>query len=176
MSTAIIVGIDPSLTATAVCPYSLSRADQPRINVFSSKPAVGLRNRIARYNTLADQVLAVVLLARPHAVFIEGPSFGSRGNATLNLAEYRGVLSAALINAKQTVYEIPPSTLKLFITGKGNANKTAMITACVKRYGVTYETDDEYDAYGLCRLGACVLGLEQPTNAAQTRAIEKLKG
>ena len=120
MTTRTIVGIDPSLTATAVCPYSML-PDQPRIDVFSSKPASGLRNRIARYNTLADQVLAVVLKARPHAVFIEGSSFGSRGNATLNLAEYRGVLSAALINAKQTVYEIPPSTLKLFIAGKGNA-------------------------------------------------------
>ncbi len=175
MTTETIVGIDPSLTATAVCVYSPSQATQPWTAVFTSKPASGLRNRIARYNTLADQVLAVVLKARPHAVFIEGSSFGSRGNATLNLAEYRGVLSAALINAKQTVYEIPPSTLKLFIAGKGNANKTAMITACVKRYRVEYETDDEYDAYGLCRLGACLLGWREPTNAAQKRALEKLE-
>ena len=170
-----IVGIDPSLTATAVCVYPPSQSTWPWTDVFSSKPAVGLRKRIARYNALTDQVLTIVLKARPCVIFIEGHSFSSKGKGILDRAEYRGVLSAALIKAKQTVHEVPPATLKLFIAGKGNANKTAMITACVKRYGVEYETDDEYDAYGLCRLGACVMGLEQPENEAQKRAIKKLE-
>ncbi len=174
LTTRTIVGIDPSLTATAVCPYSML-PNQPDIDVFSSTPAVGLQRRIGRYQLLTKQVVAVVKEAEPAAVFIEGHSFGSRDRGTIDRAEYRGILSAALLAVCPHVYEVPPATLKLFITGKGNANKTIVITACVKHYGVEYKTDDAYDAYGLCRLGACVLGWEPPTNAAQKRAIEKLK-
>lgn len=170
-----IVGIDPSLTATAVCVYSPAQAMQPWTKVFTSNPAADFRGRVKRYNDLTDEVLAVVLKARPLAVFIEGHSFGSKGKGTLDRAEYRGVLQAALFKAKQDVYEVPPLTLKLFITGKGKGNKTAMITACVKRYGVEYDTDDEYDAFGLCKFGACYMGLEAAANASQKKAIAKLR-
>ena len=142
--------------------------------MFTSEAASGLAERIERYQLLTQQTVAVIKVAEPEAIFIEGLSHGSRGSGTLSLAEYRGILSVALLDVCRQVYEVPPTTLKLFIAGKGNANKTAMITACVRRYGVAYETDDEYDAYGLCSLGACVLGWEEPSNAGQKRAIEKL--
>jgi Holliday junction resolvasome RuvABC endonuclease subunit len=169
-----IVGIDPSLSGTAVCVYSPSQVTQPWTAVFSSKPTTGLAGRIARFQDLTRRVVAVVSESGAEAVFIEGHSFGSQGKGTLDRAEYRGILSAALLAVCGTVYEVPPLTLKLFVTGKGKGDKTAMITACVKRYGVEYGSDDEYDAYGLCRLGACVLGWEKPATEAQVRAMGKV--
>jgi hypothetical protein len=71
------------------------------------------------------------------------------------------------------VVEVSPLTLKLFTTGKGSGDKTMMIAAIVKRYGVMYESNDEYDAFALCRFGACCLGIEKAETEFQIRAMEK---
>ena len=171
-----IIGIDPSLSNTAICVYRTTQVTEPWTGCYKTKPAgMLLADRIHRYNSLAMRVMQIVSEANPQAIFIEGPSFGSQGRATLDLAEYRGVLSQALCAACPTVIEVSPLTLKLFTTGKGAGDKTMMIAAIVKRYGVMYETNDEYDAFALCRFGACYLGIEKPATEFQERAIEKLR-
>jgi crossover junction endodeoxyribonuclease RuvC len=93
----------------------------------------------------------------------------------LNIAEFGGLLRWRLTKLCSDVREVPPSTLKQFATGKGNANKTLMVASLTKRYGVEFSSDDEYDAYGLARLGACLLGWEKPANDGQKKAVAKMK-
>jgi crossover junction endodeoxyribonuclease RuvC len=150
----------------------------PWTGLVKSSPANGLRGRMDRYGSITAGIASYIREAADLdddiAIFIEGLSFGSKGKGMFNLAELRGVLLSELLRLCDAVYEVPPSTLKQFVAGKGNADKTAMITACVKRYGVEYGTNDEYDAYGLCKLGECYLGLAEPANESQRKAITKV--
>lgn len=172
-----IVGIDPSLTGTAVVVYSPTQATQPWSGVFTSKPADGLERRFCRYSDLARRVLSVITEAEPKAIAIEGYSFSSKGTAAQAMVEYGGLLRGLILAHRNgaDVLEIPPATLKLFATGKGNAKKEKVISSLACRYGVEYDTSDEYDAYALCRLGACFAGLETPAVEWQRRALEKVK-
>lgn len=46
---------------------------------------------------------------------------------------------------------IPPTSLKKFVTGKGNAKKADVIAAIESRWGVSFRNDNLADAYGLAR-------------------------
>lgn len=164
-----IVGIDPSLTGTAVCFGQTPKV----ITSPPSGPAPALR--VARYRVLVSQVLIAV--PKESLVLIEGYSFGSKGGQAIDRAEYGGILRYHLCGEAMgcTVLEIPPLTLKKWTTGAGKGSKTPVVAALVKRYGVMFETDDEYDAYALARLGEQYAGLVEPQNQAQREVIEKLK-
>ena len=59
-------------------------------------------------------------------VFIEGYSYGSKGQALFQIAENGGILKSFL-RAKKIKYDvIVPSVVKKCATGKGNANKELM--------------------------------------------------
>jgi crossover junction endodeoxyribonuclease RuvC len=167
MSKTVVVGIDPSLTGTAVC----VAGNNPER--FSSVPAEGLRGRMLRFITLANTVVnAVPLNAR---VMLEDYSFGSRGDAVTNLAEYGGILRMKLLEITPDVVEVTPSQLKKFATGKGNADKTAIAVAAFKRWGIEFATSDETDAFVLAQIGLCYSGQQEPDNAAQREVIETLR-
>lgn len=66
---------------------------------------------------------------------IEGYSMGSKGRV-FNLAENCGLLKWKLWIQKSHYTSIPPTVVKKFATGKGNANKEAMYDAFVADTGV----------------------------------------
>jgi len=162
-----ILAIDPSLTGLACCHLDDDWATTP---VFSSKPAKVLWDRIRRYEGLIRSVTGFAVDFPAEWIFLEGYSFGSRGAATVTLGEFGGLLRWRL--SAWRVVEVAPATLKQFATGKGNANKTQVVAAVTKRYGVTFDSDNEYDAYALARLGQMALGMAEPTNDGQRKAMK----
>lgn len=167
-----IAGIDPSLSGTAVCVKNFDPT--PQVYRFTSEPSgPRVSQRIARYVILAKQVLGVVPVGS--LVFIEGYSFGSKGGQAVDRAEYGGILRNQLDEAACQMIEVPPTSLKKWATGHGAGDKTPMIAALTKRYGVEFRTNDEYDAYALARLGEQYAGLEKPLNQIQADVIAKLK-
>jgi crossover junction endodeoxyribonuclease RuvC len=65
-------------------------------------------------------------------IFIEGYSFGSKGQGVFQIAENGGILKYRL-EQLSIPYEIfPPSVIKKVATGKGNADKDKMYEAFVK--------------------------------------------
>ena len=52
---------------------------------------------------------------------------------------------------------VPPTTLKMFITGKGNADKEAVAIAVQNSLDVSFSTSDQYDAAGLLTMGEAYL-------------------
>jgi crossover junction endodeoxyribonuclease RuvC len=174
----IVAGIDPSLggAAVAVSPVG-AKASGVVINLFAAgPPCKTIRGRIARWvahsHNICDQLYKK---PKPDLVVIEGYSFGSRGQAILDLAEFGGILRREMIALGFNVIEISPSELKKFITGKGNANKTEMVATMARQYGVSYKTNDEYDALGLNMMGQCYLDRTLCKNAVQKTLISKLK-
>ena len=181
MSDTVIIGIDPSLTGLAVA----VRAPDGSIEVerFTSKPlGKSVTARLARYAGLIERATErAMILALEHrtgevlnaTVYMEGYSYNSKGSV-IATAEFGGLLRRTLVDEFGSVTEVAPATLKQFVC-KGKASKTMVIGEIVKRYGVTFATDDEYDAYALARLGAVVEGLDRPANGKQAAAAEKVR-
>lgn len=175
-----IIGIDPSLTATAVCIWDTELPDdQPVVmRVFTSKPAEGVKARIERYQNLVEDVAETIIIhnARNNSVvFLEGYSATMKGNALFSLCEFGGLLRQRFVDLPKEVIEVPPTSLKKFVCGTGNAKKELMIGHVCKRWGHLFETSDEADAFSLAMLGERYVGLAECDNEAQRQVIAKLK-
>lgn len=168
----IIAAIDPSLGRTAVV-----RGDGKAhvVAAHESEPAPGITERFARYHDLSSRTLETVGPAI--IVFIEGYSFGSKGRGTVTLGEYGGYLRARLLHRKKEIIEVPPNTLKQFVTGKGQCGKPAFIYAVTTRWGVGEGWgEDEFFAYGLYRLGLVFCNIVKPATAFQANAVRVVRG
>ena len=172
----MILAIDPSLTNTAVV---LGGCPDWTMRTFGSKnrgdDAV---SRIVRASQLVRDIREWVTEFNPiRAVYIEGYSFGSNDSRARYSAEYGGLLRAMLIECcSLAVIEVAPTTLKKFCTGKGGGKKEMVIAHLMKRYDVEFATNDEFDAYGLYRLGLVAEGLEEAQNQAQRECVDKVLG
>ena len=68
-------------------------------------------------------------------VLIEDYSFGSKGKV-FNLAENCGILKYMLYKQGYKFFTVPPTVVKKYATGKGNATKEKMYDAFVAETGV----------------------------------------
>jgi Holliday junction resolvasome RuvABC endonuclease subunit len=178
MSGAVIAGVDPSIGSAAVV-VGHHGLPVPRLHrrVFKAvDPAEHIVARMARWRAHAGAIRNYIATYDTDYIFIEGYSFGSRGAATLSLAEFGGVLRMALLSLCVPIIEVSPNSLKQFICGRGNANKTEVIAALARQHGVEYNTNDEYDALGLWLLGRAYHDADFAGNQTQTKVIEGLRG
>lgn len=168
----MIVGIDPSLSA-----LTLSFDVQEGFVTLESKPirSETPRCRLARYETHADEMIDQILArGEPDLALIEGYSMNSQ-QGMWKLAEHGACLRQALLDRGWYLLEVAPTMLKKFATGKGNAKKAAVVSALSARYGVTFKTDDEADAFGLMQIGRAYFGSAEPANQHQREVIAKLR-
>ncbi|MFJ6935724.1 hypothetical protein [Streptomyces sp. NPDC101132] len=160
----LVIGLDLSLTSTGVA-------------------GEGWTDRI-RTKTRGDARLAylesgvVSFIRSAELVVMEGPSFGHAGPRNPeDLAGLR-VLVRRFCYRHQIPYAvIPPSTLKLYATGRGNATKGEVRSAIADRYGVHTEGAaryDEADAYAA--LAAAYDWLGQPLAPAPEKNRRALAG
>jgi Holliday junction resolvasome RuvABC endonuclease subunit len=97
---------------------------------------------------------------RPDLAVIEDYSLGGPGRISMiRLGEIGGVVRTRLFELDIPMVLVRPSTLKRFATGRGDADKPAMVAAAVAR-GATPRNDDEADAFHARRMGRAALGLE----------------
>ena len=84
---------------------------------------------IERFKNLSDWVLHILETLhkkqKDKIIFIEGYSYGSKGQAIFQIAENGGILKYRL-QKKYNCKTIVPSVIKKFATGKGNADKEMM--------------------------------------------------
>ena len=142
----IYVGIDYSLTSPCVC---VSR-DKTFSNSFfyflnDRKTVQGKCHNILgeeheeyltdqeRYENIASWVLGILsnFTHEEIIVMIEDYSFGSKGKV-FNLAENCGILKYLLFKNGYKFFTVPPTVVKKFATGKGNATKEKMYEFFVK--------------------------------------------
>ena len=169
----MILAIDPSLTASAIVRGNV--AGEYECTVFGSEnKGDNAHARINRYRGLVGRIMDWVGQREYDAVFIEGYAYDSTGRGIF-LAEFGGLLRAALTDLCPTLWEITPGTLKRFATGNGNANKAQMMGRVQARWRVKIATHDECDAFALYRLGLLVLGHAEPMDLAQAEVLERLK-
>lgn len=153
-----IAAIDLSLRSTGVARYHTINMDRHSQTVTSVKNV-----RIPawqRQDTIVQEI--VEMFAPADLVFIEGYAFASPAGASslATLAELGGILKHRIWKTTQ-IYPISvaPTTIKKFLTGKGNTSKPDMILPAFRKYGREFPNSDELDAYVLLDLALCALGL-----------------
>lgn len=150
----LFVGVDPSLTGSGLC---VVNHDGVLLHVGTIKSKKDqYPYALTRYLTLSKNILMWI---QSHVdgdclLSIEGYSFGSRGAAVFSLAEFGGILRHTLAKEFKAYFEVPPTVLKKFATGKGNANKNVVLEQVYRKYKVGSEIlvdDNQVDAFCLAQ-------------------------
>lgn len=148
----ISAGIDQSLTGTAVCILDFSSSK--KFNILSvetivTKPTMP---HLKRLKYIVDEVYNRLEKSKLDLISIEGYSFGSKGRAVFDLAELGGLLRMMIAKTYNGYFEIPPTSLKKYVTGKGNAKKEIMLEKVYRKFGIGSETltdNNQIDAFSL---------------------------
>lgn len=117
-----------------------------------------------RYGNISQFILSIVHKTKPQSINLEGYSFGSKGQV-YNIGENGGILKWHLHEKSYQCNIIPPTVIKKFATGKGNAKKESMYDAFVIDTGLNLcdtlnvsspdksPCSDVVDAYFICKYG-----------------------
>lgn len=184
--TTVVIGLDLSLTGTGVARIATSTATPAvAVQLVTSKararrkgdPAPTIGERSLRLRRLAGPITE--LCAGANLVVVEGPSYASDSGAAHDRAGLWWLVVARLTGAGLNVVEVPPSVVKTYATGKGNASKDAVLAAVVLRYQhqLTVPGNNEADALVLAAMGARFTGtpLEQSLPQTHTRAMTSVR-
>ncbi len=116
--------------------------------LYSDKKLKGAERLLdlgARLNELLDTY-------KPKFAVVEGYSFGSIGR-TFSISEAGGVYRYILAQRNIPIFEIPPTTLKKYITGDGRADKKKMAKVVKSLFDLEFPSADETDAFCLLVAG-----------------------
>lgn len=112
-----------------------------------------------RVNAIAGQIMTQHEKFKPDFVVLEGYGFSQSGSI-ITLAEIGSVVRFLFWQEGITYFDVPPTSLKKFVAGKGNATKDQMVLSVFKRFGYSADTNDIADAIGLGMFGLCAAGLK----------------
>jgi len=176
----IIAGIDYSMTSPAICIYDtdtefkFENCDFYFMTQLKKYDDVPLENvhghyfeyddSMNRYDLISSHFIDRILDSGVVHVFIEDYSMGSKGKV-FNIAENTGILKYRLWLLQIPVTTVPPTVIKKFATGKGNANKERMQEVFEEENAVRLKdvlsmtekqwnpSSDLIDAYYICKYG-----------------------
>ncbi len=176
-----IVGLDLSLTSTGVAQIASNgngRGLRVTLDRITSKPTADtIAARSVRLRKMAGQVIGLSVGA--DLVMIEGPAFASSTGAIWDRAGLWWLVVGRLTGLGLPVVEVPPTTLKCYAVGKGNAGKDLVLAAVIKRYAHAADVtgNDVADALALASMGARYLGceIEESLPDTHTRAMKAVK-
>lgn len=168
-----IVGIDPSISCTGLA--SGTSGEDVEVVSFSSQPCPNtVPHRMARFERLVGQMNDHLDGRSVGLILIEGYALGAKGQQH-KLAEFGGLLRWNMLDHCQRVLEVPPSVLKRFATGKGNAKKDLVMAHVAQRWGRLFENSDQADAFVLFRLGLVLSGVMEAENEHQRESVRKVE-
>ena len=139
-----IVGIDYSLNSPAICiagddfdfdkcSFHFLTSKKKHIGKFGKNifgyEIKDYKTPIERFTNISTWALDIIHKHKDDTakVFIEGYSFGSKGQAVFQIAENCGILKYRLQLSPSILYDtVVPSVVKKFASGKGNADKQLM--------------------------------------------------
>lgn len=181
----IVVGVDPSLTSSGIVVLRDGKIELAETT--KNRPELGT---IERVWLIRERIESIVRDLRdsecdlirecPDLIVIEGFSFASKGRSVFDIAylgwRIREALELLKINDNIPWIEVPPTQLKLFATGKGNANKEIILQQVYKRWNAEFSDNNQADAFVLAKIGEAYLGNIDGLTQIQQGVISSLKG
>ena len=142
----VVVGIDPSLTGFAVSLVSVADPSKQATYVYTSK-----KRGVERLVDIKNTLHWILEDATVVDVAIEGTVVRSPSASVLG--ELSGVIKAYLFETHNLFpLQVPPMSLKKFVTGKGNGvQKNQILLHVYKKWNVEFSDDNAADAYSLAR-------------------------
>lgn len=171
------LGMDLSLTGSALS-HSWSEGGTVKAQVLEeigSRPADLCMHRVQRYEVMTSVLLKWVDKLNPELVVIEGYAFGSGSGKSMDRGEFGGIVRWELYHRGIQMVEVTPTQLKKFLTGKGNADKSHIISVLSREYDREFFSDNKADSFGLALLGGFVAGYGVPERKSQVQAVEAVK-
>jgi Holliday junction resolvasome RuvABC endonuclease subunit len=168
-----IIGIDPGRANTGIAMYntqskSIVMAETIELPIPMMRKMFRYSPAVARLSILSSQIREILnnsITSVPIA-FIEDYAYGATGTTkedlltmdrdVLGVAESYGAIMSVIGSKNIPTVFVPPSQLKLFISGDGRCEKTEIIKIMSSTYDLTNvnaNTDHAYDAIALCHLG-----------------------
>jgi Holliday junction resolvasome RuvABC endonuclease subunit len=160
--TARVLGLDLSIAATGV-----AAGDQ--LFTIRGKPADGDR----RLQVIRNTVQAICIEERIELTVVEDLPFHAKAAGVTGMVQ--GAVRTILLDLDVPYVTVPPATLKIYATGKGNATKPDIRMALYQRADLDIRDDNQADAWWLRALGMDYLGcapLQLPVT--HRRALDKL--
>lgn len=140
-----VVGLDLSLTSTGIA------LGDDWTDAFVSK-----KKGMERLDEILDRIQGTVCWLPTPYVVVEGYAFARRANYAFSLGELGGLVKYWCWKNDIPVVEVPPTLRAKFATGRGNANKSEVVSAISARTGMTFAgsgADDMVDAWILLEMG-----------------------
>ncbi|WP_306904706.1 crossover junction endodeoxyribonuclease RuvC [Rhodococcoides fascians] len=164
-----VVGIDPSMTATGIAilrnPRLVTGKNVPELKTVGSVNTGGtIAQRALRIGKQGDAIVAAlpdsVRLVMVEALPFKPPKYSGlyqeRCALLLDLVRF-------LARRRIPVIDVPATTLKMFATGNGHAEKVEVIDAMTELWpGAKVHNDNEADALTLGTIGGQKLGWYEP--------------
>lgn len=156
--TPTVIGLDTSLTATGI---ASSTGWSRTVGYTDNKHPITKLPHAARIDAMRGVRKGIVAnLGRPHLVVMEAPSLASKGGGGHERGWLWWSVYEYLATAEIPVALLTPSQRALYATGKGNADKRAVIDQAARRWP-TWDTrgdDNQVDALVLMAAGMDWLG------------------
>lgn len=143
------IGVDLSLSATGLVVLNgIGKIVDSKI--LNSKKRETERLLDLEYQL--EKAICNYIPVKSVSIFIENFSFGSRLGQAFSIGEWAGVAKALLKKKGYDYILVAPTSLKKFVTGKGNAKKELMMLEVFKKYGESFSDNNSADAFGLARI------------------------
>lgn len=170
------VGIDFSMTSPAVCVYSgdpnkfsFTKSNHHSLSSHKIKSSKNIicniplpfENQMQRFDNLSKWVMSIIGTFSDLTVGLEDYAMGAKGKV-FHIGECGGILKHALWQAGIRFETYPPTVIKKFYTGKGNAKKQDMHDRFIEENGIDLKaqlqpkrllgspTTDIVDAFAIC--------------------------
>jgi Holliday junction resolvasome RuvABC endonuclease subunit len=157
-----ILGLDLSLTGTGVAISSGPRT-------ISYKKKTGDREE-PRLDYIRTQILTTVETETIGLVVMEGLAFGSQMGKQTERAGLAWLVRIALWKRDIPYAVVPPTCLKQYLTGKGNASKEEMVIEAVRAFPqYVFKDNNQADALTLLAMGYDRIGSPLITRPAKNR-------
>lgn len=96
-----------------------------------------------RFDNISEYFLNILTKYKVEDFAIEGYSYSSTGQV-FDISENTGVLKHKLFKNNINIHIFPPTEIKKFATGKGNAKKQDMFNAFLERESVDFRSSINY--------------------------------
>ena len=146
------MALDVSLRSTGIAyrnrEHSYAPKEEPEFYVSRIVPKSMLGMERISFVTEVIRGTVFKQMSTCDLICMEGPAFGMKQNNTHShsLGELHGAIRFFAYREGIAILTVPPSNLKKFVTGRGNADKDEVIAGVRETWGYETPHHDEADA------------------------------
>lgn len=147
-------GLDLSLATSGICLID-NETNIVNCEVFRTNSSDPIEKRILEINDYICDLISNYY-DDLKSIYLEGISFGSTGRSFSEICGVHYYIRCSISKIygldNNILTLIQPTTLKKFVTGKGQCKKELMLLYVYKNYGVEFNDNNLADAYSLARM------------------------